>query len=181
LDFAKLENDQVEIDLQHVDAVDALNTAFSIIKKDAENKQITIHRAYTPTTPIWVCADKLRLIQSVVNMLSNVVKYNETGGNIWLKATLNEEGLSCNISVRDDGFGIKPDQLDCIFEAFNRGNQRYSSIEGTGLGLNVTKRLVAAMGGSIGCESTWEEGSNFHIELSTKYPDENSETSATNP
>jgi len=181
LDFAKLENDQIEIDLQRVDVVDALNTAFSIIQNGAENKQVTIHREYTPNIPIWVCTDKLRLIQSVVNMLSNAVKYNETGGNVWLKATLNEEGTSCSISVRDDGFGIKPDQLHCIFEAFNRGNQRYSSIEGTGLGLNVTKRLVAAMGGSINCESTWGEGSSFHIELSTKYPDGTSEISATNP
>jgi len=170
LDFAKLESDQIVLDLQRIDLFDAVNTALSIIEKDGKDRHITVHADYDTNMPIWVYADKLRLIQSIVNICTNAVKYNHSGGNIWLEVALSSDQSTCCLSVRDDGFGIKPDQLQCIFEAFNRGNQQKSDIEGTGLGLNVTKRLIEAMRGTVHCSSKWGEGSTFSLELLTQNP-----------
>jgi PAS domain S-box-containing protein len=167
LDFAKLESGQFDIDIGKVDILDAVDVAISMVEKDAASREITIHWDHDPDQPIWVYGDKLRLAQSIVNIFSNAIKYNEVGGNIWIRTSPGEGDVFQTISITDDGCGIDESQFQNIFEAFDRGDQKNSHVEGTGLGLNVTKRLLEAMGGSVTCESSVGIGTTFALHLPT--------------
>jgi CheY-like chemotaxis protein len=111
----------------------------------------------------YVVADYTRLKQVMLNLLSNAIKYNVEHGSVCLKASQKENSI-VRISVIDSGKGISQEQLQEIFLPFSRLNAA-SSIEGTGIGLSISKQLVEMMNGSIGVNSTVNEGSEFWIEL----------------
>jgi len=111
-------------------------------------------------------ADRGRLKQVLLNLLSNAVKYNRDRGTVVLDCASAGEGR-VRISVQDTGFGLRPDQVESLFQPFNRLGQEAGGVEGTGIGLVVTKRLVELMGGTIGVSSTVGVGSVFWIELNT--------------
>jgi len=174
LDYAKLESDVLDINLETLDPSETIDTAISFIQKDAEENGVSIHwentsqKAEQPSL-LYAKGDKLRLLQSILNLLSNAVKYNDAGGNIWISlqeapATASERN-KLTISIKDDGYGIKAKDFAEIFEPFNRGGQKGGNIEGTGLGLNVAKRLLKEMGGDITLESTWGKGTTFYLTL----------------
>lgn len=167
LDFAKLESGEFDMCIEGIDPIEALATAVSFVADEARNRKITIHwdQEANQLSGTRVVADKLRLIQSIVNLLSNAIKYTAEGGNIWLSVAEDTAKGTCTIGVKDDGCGIAEDQFDAIFEAFNRGAQQGSHIEGTGLGLNVAKRLLTAMGGDIHLESAPGIGTTFYLKL----------------
>jgi CheY-like chemotaxis protein len=107
---------------------------------------------------MWVSADAARLEQVVVNLLTNAVKFTGSGGSIAVAASL--VGDEVVVTVRDTGVGIAPDHQQRIFEAFQRGDRR-ASVEGTGLGLTLSKRFVELHGGRIWVESEPGVGSTF--------------------
>ncbi len=109
-------------------------------------------------------ADRTRLKQVVINLLSNALKYNRAGGDVAVECTMSTPDR-VRISVRDTGEGLPPEKLAQLFQSFNRLGQEASAEEGTGIGLVVSKRLVELMGGVIGVESTVGVGSVFWIEL----------------
>jgi signal transduction histidine kinase len=113
-----------------------------------------------------VKADRGRLKQVLLNLLSNAIKYNRDQGTVVLDCTSAGEGR-VRISVRDTGTGLRPDQVESLFQPFNRLGQEAGGIEGTGIGLVMTKGLVELMGGTIGVSSTVGVGSVFWIELNT--------------
>jgi CheY-like chemotaxis protein len=103
------------------------------------------------------------LKQVVINLLSNALKYNRTGGSVSVECTSTPDRV--RVSVKDTGAGLPADKLAQLFEPFNRLGQETGAEEGTGIGLVVSKRLVELMGGAIGVESTIGVGSVFWIEL----------------
>jgi signal transduction histidine kinase len=100
----------------------------------------------------------------LLNLLSNAIKYNVDGGNVVVDLqSINSN--SARIYVKDTGLGIPAEKLEELFQPFNRLNAENSGIEGTGIGLTITKSIVELMGGKIGVESTVGAGSSFWIEL----------------
>ncbi|MDD2540266.1 MAG: ATP-binding protein, partial [Desulfuromonadaceae bacterium] len=115
-------------------------------------------------TPYFVNADRTRVKQLLINLLSNAIKYNKPNGSVTVTCTLSAPD-SIRISVRDSGDGLAPEQLEQLFQPFNRLGQTADVEQGTGIGLVVCKRLVELMGGTIGVDSTVGEGSVFWFEL----------------
>jgi CheY-like chemotaxis protein len=118
----------------------------------------------TPGTPDrFVHADRQRLKQVLLNLLSNGVKYNRKGGLVELSCE--EAGDRLRIKVRDTGHGIPPERMARLFTPFDRLGIEQAGIEGTGLGLALSRRLVEAMGGTMAVESAVGAGSTFSVEL----------------
>ena len=123
-----------------------------------------IRLAHDNTAEVVVRVDSTRLKQILINLLSNAVKYNRDGGQIRLH-TAPAQGDAVRIMVTDSGFGIPPERMAELFQPFNRLGAEGGTIEGTGIGLTISKRLVELMGGRIGVESEAGVGSTFWVEL----------------
>jgi signal transduction histidine kinase len=115
-----------------------------------------------------VHADAMRLRQVLINLLSNAIKYNRPGGAVQIDARPDAAGTT--LVVRDDGHGMTPLQLQNLFEPFNRLGRERSEVEGTGLGLALSKALVEHMGGRISVSSTPDSGSAFAVWLPRPLP-----------
>lgn len=100
----------------------------------------------------------------LLNFISNAIKYNTEGGDVFIDATLPTPDR-VRIGVRDTGIGISPDRIENIFDPFDRLGAENSDVEGTGIGLTITKRLVEQMGGQIGVESEAGTGTTFWVEF----------------
>jgi len=112
---------------------------------------------------VWVHADRVRVRQVLVNLLSNAVKYNRPGGHVVL--TWKATNGRCEVSIADTGQGISPDQLAGLFEPFNRVGAEASRIEGTGIGLVLSRQLAEMMGGSLTISSVFGEGTTALLTL----------------
>jgi len=113
---------------------------------------------------MYVLADKTRLKQVLLNLVSNGIKYNRMEGAVTLSSHL-EEGSWLRIDIMDTGMGIPEEKFHSLFEPFNRLGAENGEIEGTGIGMTISKKLMEVMHGSIGVESTPGEGSTFYISL----------------
>ncbi len=164
LNLAKIEAGHIDLSLEDIAAHDVLEESVSLIASMAESRGITINKPSGQTEPLMVLADHTRLKQILLNLLSNAIKYNREGGRIEITCErTNNHRL--HISVSDTGKGIPADKQDELFQPFSRLGAEHTEIEGTGIGLTVTKKLVEFMNGAIGLESTVGEGSTFWIEL----------------
>ena len=134
-----------------------------MIEPQAESRNINL--AFPPVeVPHFVRADRTRVKQVLLNLLSNAIKYNKPNGAVAVEFALSPPN-SIRTDVRDTGPGLAPEQLAQLFQPFNRLGKAAGVVEGTGIGLVVTKRLVEMMGGTIGVDSTVGLGSVFWIEL----------------
>ena len=168
LDLSKIESGKIELEHSGFSLEQAVNDVINTQKSAIRAKHLGINLIITPEIPQTVYGDQLRFKQIMLNLIGNAVKFTEQG-EITVSAGIGclvEDTAIVNISVRDTGIGIAPDQHEKIFGAFNQADasttRRYG---GTGLGLTICRRLVELMGGSIGVESTGENGSEFHVSL----------------
>jgi len=117
-----------------------------------------------------VKADRTRIKQVLINLLTNAIKYNEVGGSVVVDCCISSKPGHVRVTVTDTGPGLPPEKLSQLFEPFNRLGQAGMGEEGTGIGLVVSKRLVELMDGVIGVESTVGTGSVFWFELLSTAP-----------
>jgi signal transduction histidine kinase/CheY-like chemotaxis protein len=162
LDLARIESDNLMLSPEPV-ALDAmLEECRSMIEPTTQRRAIHMH--FPDAGGLAVVADRTRLKQILLNLLSNAVKYNRERGSVVVDARLGANGR-VRLSVQDTGAGLQPEQVAALFQPFNRLGQESGTIEGTGIGLVVTRRLVELMGGAIGVQSTPGVGSLFWVEL----------------
>ena len=162
LDISKIEAGQFKIMSENFNLRGSIEKTVQIISPLADKKNILLHSRIEDNISD-MRGDRRRVEQIILNLLSNAVKFTDHG-EIHLNCYL-ENGL-VTLSVEDTGIGIKPENINMIFEAFRQVDARTARTqEGTGLGLNITKKLVEMMGGSIHVKSEWEKGSIFTVKL----------------
>ena len=162
LDLAKIEAGRIELSPQSLCLSDLVNESLSLVSSLATVRQVKLHHELSPELMVW--ADSLRLKQVLLNLLSNAIKYNRTGGEVWLRAMQVNE-IMLRVSVQDTGPGIAQADQAMLFQAFHRFNAEHSAVEGTGIGLNITRELVQLMGGEMGVDSEPGRGSTFWFEI----------------
>lgn len=165
LDLAVIESGKLSLCMEPVPVPDLLIDCQAMIEALAQKSGIAISFPTFETT-LFVHADRIHLKQVLINLLSNAVKYNRAGGAVEVAYSLRPSNR-LRISVRDKGEGLSEDKLAQLFQPFNRLGQEATKVEGTGIGLVVSKRLIQLMGGEIGVQSTVGEGSVFWIEINT--------------
>jgi len=162
LDLAKIESGKLEISLEDVFVDDILKQSLVLIDSQARANKIKVVDLVTGNG-LFVKADPTRLKQVFLNLLSNAVKYNCENGQIKIECD-NIDDQRLRISISDTGLGLSNDAIAKLFTPFERLDAD-NTIEGTGIGLVITKRLVEKMNGTIGVESSQDRGSTFWIEL----------------
>ena len=162
LDLAQIESGKLSLSLEQVSLPEVMVECQAMIEPQCQTRGIRMSFCQFKL-PCFVHADRTRLKQVVINLLSNALKYNRLGGAVSVECTSTPDRV--RISITDTGAGLPPDKLAQLFEPFNRLGQESGAEEGTGIGLVVSKRLVELMGGSIGVVSTVGVGSVFWIEL----------------
>ena len=163
LDLALIESGKLSMSLEPVSLPEIMHECEAMIESQAEKRGISVNFIHVDT-PRFVIADQIRVKQVLINLLSNAIKYNRVGGKVVVESAACQTN-SIRISVRDTGEGLSPEQLAQLFQPFNRLGQEENSVQGTGIGLTVSKRLIESMGGIIGVDSTVGKGSVFWIEL----------------
>ena len=169
LDMNKIEDGSATLNVTELtpdEIIEGLNT---IIRPQAEAKNQQFEISVSPFACEHLLGDKLRINQILINILSNSVKYTQEGGRIELRVTEMPQRVKdhshIQFVVRDNGQGMSEEYLKVIFDPFTREDSRTHLIQGTGLGMAITKSLVDLMGGSIQVDSVLDEGSTFTVEL----------------
>ena len=162
LDLAKIESSNMMLSLEPVGLDELFAECRTMLEPAARERDIRL--VFPRHSAASAVADRTRLKQVLLNLLSNAIKYNRDGGivNVEVDAPVPER---VRIAVRDTGRGLSPEQLAALFQPFNRLGQEAGPVEGTGIGLVVTKRLMELMDGSISVDSTVGLGSSFSIDL----------------
>jgi len=162
LDLSKVEAGQMELDVTTFPAQDALQYAMSLVRERAAQHSITTHLDIAPELGS-ITADELRFKQVLLNLLSNAVKFTPDGGRI--NVTAWREATDFIVTVSDTGVGILPADRDRIFDSFQQGGRSASKVEGTGLGLTLTRRIVELHNGRLWLTSEPGSGSMFGFSL----------------
>ncbi|WP_305908327.1 PAS domain S-box protein [Methylomarinum sp. Ch1-1] len=162
LDLAKLESGRLSLSLEPVMIGPLIEECLSLVQTLADKRQIRLRHKKLDAAVAQ--SDRTRLKQALLNLLSNAIKYNRDSGDVTIEViSLGEERLG--IQVTDTGHGIAAERLPELFHPFNRLDAENSGVEGTGIGLTITHRIVAMMGGAVHVESEVGVGSRFLIEL----------------
>jgi CheY-like chemotaxis protein len=165
LDLSKIEIGAVTLSLEPVGVAEVVGECVELTTSMASRRSIRIEDRIGSAAPPAIHVDRTRFKQVLINFLSNAVKYNREGGSIVLDSAEPRPDV-VRVSVTDSGDGIPEDKILGLFDPFDRQAAENSDIEGTGIGLTITKRLVEQMGGAIGVDSTPGDGSTFWVEFS---------------
>jgi CheY-like chemotaxis protein len=162
LEISRIESGRLTLSVEPVEVGETANEVLDLVRPIASDRRIRLSFV-PPADELCVQADRQRLKQVLLNLLSNAVKYNCDGGEVHLN--VHRSDGTVRLEVVDSGPGIPPDRVHRLFTPFDRLGADQTEIEGTGLGLALSKGLVEAMGGTIGVENQPEKGSTFWIEL----------------
>jgi signal transduction histidine kinase len=168
LDLSKIEAGRMELDLSHFEVRPALDNALTLVSERASRRRIALETDIADELGE-MTGDERKLKQILLNLLSNAIKFTPEGGTVTLGAR--RDGETVHVAVRDTGVGISPEDQTVIFDEFRQVGTDYArKVEGTGLGLTLTRRFVELQGGEIDVESTPGEGSEFRIVLPVEPP-----------
>lgn len=177
LDLSIIESGKMELAPVNYELYSVINDCYQVIRMKADEKGLILNIANNPSLPAFLYGDEVRIRQIINNLLSNGIKYT-TRGHVELSVDYSLEGTNADdelfliIKVADTGIGIKEEDKNKLFESFSRLEQnRNRSIEGTGLGLKITKQLVSMMNGTIEFESVYSQGTTFTVKIPQKYKD----------
>lgn len=174
LDISKIESGKLEILPIKYELFSILNDCYNLTKAKLQEKPLEFEIQVNENLPSWLYGDEVRIRQIINNFLSNAVKYTKQGKVTFCLDYEQKSGeqILLIISVADTGIGIKEEDLGKLFTTFTRiEEKRNRNIEGTGLGLNLTKNLVDLMGGEVLVESTYGKGSCFTARIPQKIVD----------
>jgi PAS domain S-box-containing protein len=163
LDLARIEAGRVTISMEPVDLPELVADVESTLRPMAERAGITLRIDELPADLPRVTADRTRLSQILMNFSSNAIKYGRSGGFVSISA--GRHGERVRLTVRDNGIGIPADKQDKLFQPFQRAGQETGPIQGTGIGLTISKSLAELMRGGVGFRSKEGEGSEFWLDL----------------
>ncbi len=164
LDLARIEAGRVSVSVEPVNVMDVVQEVVRTLDPMATGRGLSLEVAPPPEGLPTISADQTRFAQVLMNFVSNAVKYNRSPGVVTVTVSTPRPRY-VRIAVRDTGFGIPAAQQDKLFQPFQRAGQEVGPIEGTGIGLVITKRLAELMGGNVGFQSTEGKGSEFWVDM----------------
>jgi PAS domain S-box-containing protein len=166
LDLSRIEAGGVSISTEPVDLGEVLDEVRTTLGPTAARAGVQIEVGEVPSGVRQITVDRTRFAQILMNFGSNAVKYNRSGGRVSFTVSTPEPGR-VRVTISDTGMGIPLDKQDKLFQPFQRAGQETGPIEGTGIGLAISKRLAELMNGSVGFHSVPSEGSEFWVEMPT--------------
>ena len=180
LDVSKIESGKVVLNLEKFSLNDVVASVDAIIQPMAKAKRQSFHLEVNGVRHEYLLGDETRINQILINLLSNAVKYTPEEGHIWFRIIGLKQRSSqyerIRIEVEDDGYGMTPEYLETIFDAFTRAeNSTTNKVQGTGLGMAITKSIVELMGGTIEVRSEVNQGSLFLVELELRILEEHAD------
>ncbi len=174
LDMSKIESGKMHLVEQDYDSADLFRSIVTMIRVRSNQKDLTFDVDIDEDLPRTMHGDSGKIKQVILNLLTNAVKYTDMGGftlTVSVEDT-KDDICSVRVSVRDTGIGIKEEDLDKLFTAYERlDEQKNSAIQGTGLGLDISRRFAEMMNGHLWCESVYGEGSEFIFTFTQKITD----------
>ncbi len=176
LDVSKIESGKVVLTIGEFTLSDLVSSVDAIIRPMANGRNQTFEVTVTGIKHEYLVGDETRINQILINLLSNAVKYTPKGGSIWFRIIglpqRSGQYEHIRMEVEDNGYGMTPEYLETIFEAFTRAeNSTTNKVQGTGLGMAITKNIVELMGGTIEVFSEVDKGSLFRVEVELRIPD----------
>ncbi len=176
LDVSKIESGKVVLNVENFTLNDLVSSVDAIIRPMAEAREQKFFVEVTGIKHESLMGDETRINQVLINLLSNAVKYTPTGGKIWLRIIGLKQRSSqyehIRIEVQDNGYGMTKEYLETIFDAFTRAeNSTTNKVQGTGLGMAITKNIIELMGGTIDVSSEVDKGSLFTVDLEFRIPE----------
>jgi PAS domain S-box-containing protein len=163
LDLSRIEAGNITISNEPVALDEVIREVATTLEPMAERAGVELSHAHSSAASIRVIADRTRLAQILMNFGSNAIKYNRRGGHVTFRAS-EVDGMA-RIAVIDDGIGIPEDKRAKLFEPFQRAGQETGPIQGTGIGLAISKRLAQLMQGRVGFSTETGRGSEFWVEV----------------
>jgi signal transduction histidine kinase len=164
LDLSKVESGNVSLSIEVFHIHSLITEVVMLLQPILEEHALVIKVDSADDPKLVVRADRVRLKQVLLNLMHNAIKYNRKGGNIFVSSK-KLDGQKIQISVEDTGIGINPENLENIFKPFERGSSDIDHIEGTGIGLAISRKLTNLMKGSMDVQSDEGKGSCFSITL----------------
>ena len=174
LDFSKIETGRMKLESEEYSLADLAADLYNLTWFRAEAKGLELKFHVDPKSPSRLVGDEIRIKQVITNLLTNAVKYTEKGG---VEFEINTETTSdgfvkLNVTVTDTGIGIRNEDMERLFEPFDRLDlKKTRTIEGSGLGLAITRQLLSLMDSELNVESRYEQGSRFYFTITQKVAD----------
>jgi PAS domain S-box-containing protein len=165
LDLSRIEARRISVSTEPLDITTLINEVAETLQPMAARAKIQVATAPLPPALPQVVADRTRTSQILMNFGSNAIKYGKPGGHLTFRVTASVSAERLRVAVVDDGIGIPADKRAKIFDPFQRAGQETGPIEGTGIGLTISKRLAELMHADIGFTSEVDHGSEFWLEL----------------
>lgn len=183
LDFSKIESGKMELIKTEFNIASVINDIVNMSEARAEEKDLSLFFEIDPEIPVGLIGDEMRIKQIILNMMTNGIKYTNTGFvTLRVEFTKQEYGINLNVFVLDTGIGIAEENIDQLYQSFRRfDSKRNRSIEGTGLGLSISKKLVQTMGGFINVTSKLGVGTEFSVCIPLEVSDDRPFITIDNP